>query len=200
MRLTLRTLLAYLDDILDETDAQELEKKIDESEMATKLAQRIRQIVGQTRLDTPALEAEGLDGDANAVAEYLDNTLSLDDVPEFERLCLNSDVHLGEVAACHQILTLILGEPAATTAELRERIHQIGQSTAAVSSTATIEETATIENSSSSLPFDEETAEDPSPSEQVEKPAYDSDEHWTSAPDYLKRPRRTLWKRVGLAA
>ena len=125
MRLTLRTLLAYLDDILDETDAQELEKKIDESEMATKLAQRIRQIVGQTRLDTPALEAEGLDGDANAVAEYLDNTLSLDDVPEFERLCLNSDVHLGEVAACHQILTLILGEPAATTAELRERIHQI---------------------------------------------------------------------------
>ena len=200
MRLTLRTLLAYLDDILDETDAQELEKKIDESEMATKLAQRIRQIVGQTRLDTPALEAEGLDGDANAVAEYLDNTLSLDDVPEFERLCLNSDVHLGEVAACHQILTLILGEPAATTAELRERIHQIGQSTAEVSSTATIEETATIEDSSSSLPVDEETAEGPSPSEQAEKPAYDSDEHWTSAPDYLKRPRRTLWKPVGLAA
>ena len=200
MRLTLRTLLAYLDDILDETDAQELEKKIDESEMAAKLAQRIRQIVGQTRLDTPALEAEGLAGDANAVAEYLDNTLSLDDVPEFERLCLNSDVHLGEVAACHQILTLILGEPAATTAELRERIHRIGQSTAAVSSTATIEETGTIEDSSSSLPVDEETAEGPSPSEQAEKPAYDSDEHWTSAPDYLKRPRRTLWKPVGLAA
>jgi|GEM_PF-1472175 len=194
MRLTLRTLLAYLDDILDEIDAQELEKKIDESEMATKLAQRIQQIVGQTRLDTPALEAEGLDGDANAVAEYLDNTLSLDDVPEFERLCLNSDVHLGEVAACHQILTLILGEPAATTAELRERIHQIGQSTAEVSSTAT------IEDSSSSLPVDEEIDEAPSPSEQAEKPAYDSDEHWTSAPGYLKRPRRTLWKPVGLAA
>ena len=125
MRLTLRTLLAYLDDILDETDARELQKKIDESEMATQLVHRIRQIVGQTRLDSPALEAEGTGADANSVSEYLDNTLPADEVPEFERICLDSDVQLGEVAACHQILTIVLGEPAEITPRLKDHVYKL---------------------------------------------------------------------------
>lgn len=197
MRLTLRTLLAYLDDILDESDARELEKKIDESEMATKLVHRIRQIVGQTRLDAPSLEADGLGSDANTVAEYLDNTLPVDDVPEFERLCLDSDVHLGEVAACHQILTIILGEPAATTTDLKKRIYQLKDSASTVQPPIAAALDARIDE-----PQGDEV-EAPTPSslvDQAAKPAYDSDEHWTSAPDYLKRPRRSIWKPVGIAA
>ena len=99
MRLTLRTLLAYLDEILEAEDAQELQHKIKESEVASKLAHRIRHVIGQLRGDAPTPMAEGLGKDANSVAEYLDNTLPAEKIAEFERICLESDGHLAEVAA-----------------------------------------------------------------------------------------------------
>ncbi|MCP4194519.1 MAG: hypothetical protein GY768_28260 [Planctomycetaceae bacterium] len=202
MRLTLRTLLAYLDDILDESDARELQQKIDESEMATQLVHRIRQIVGQTRLDSPALDAAGSDGDANAVSEYLDNTLAADTVPEFERYCLDSDVQLGEVAACHQILTLVLGEPAEITPQLREQIYKLNEKP----SDEQIEPVAATRPAEMEAGTNTEEAIDdlniePIAEIQASEPAtYDSDEHWTSAPDYLRKPESGMWKPVGIAA
>ena len=125
MRLTLRTLLAYLDDILDPADADELGSKVRESDFASGLVHRIRSVTGRLRLSAPPVEGRGLGADANSVAEYLDNTLPADRIPEFEKVCLESDMHLAEVASSHQVLTLVLGEPAHVDLNLRNRIHNL---------------------------------------------------------------------------
>lgn len=136
MRLTLRTLLAFLDGILDADDQNDIGEKVKESEYATQLVHRTRDVVRRMRLEAPELTGTGVCHDPNSVAEYLDNTLAPEQIAEFERICLESDVHLAEVGSCHHVLTMILGEPANVDPTSRERMYQLGSTNPEIASAA----------------------------------------------------------------
>jgi hypothetical protein len=125
LRLTLRTLLAYLDDTLEPAQAKLIGQKIAESEQARELIERIKTVTRRRRITTPAADDPGGKLDPNTVGEYLDNTVSPERAAEVEEICLASDAHLAEVAACHQILSLILGEPALVPAPARQRMYGV---------------------------------------------------------------------------
>lgn len=140
MRLTLRTLLAYVDDILEPSQAKEIGAKIAESGFASSLMNRIQDVMRRRRLTAPDLEGPGSGLDPNNVAEYIDNVLPPDKVADVEKVCLESDVHLAEVAASHQILTAALGEPVQVRHQSREHMYALGppgQSAAGQSSETT---------------------------------------------------------------
>jgi hypothetical protein len=124
MRLTLRTLLAYLDDILPPQQAREIGMKVADNAAAQELIGRIRQVTRRRRLTTPEMTGSAeTNVDPNVVAEYLDNALPPERIEELEKLCLESDVNLAEVAACHQILTVILGQPARVPPTAYQRMY-----------------------------------------------------------------------------
>lgn len=125
MRLTLRTLLAYLDSNLPADQADELEQKIRQSEPAQQLIARIREVQQRIRLGAPSVHGRGTGGDPNSVAEYLDNRLRSEKTAEIEKICIESDMQLAEVAACHQILSQILGKPLQSPHELRQRLYAL---------------------------------------------------------------------------
>ena len=142
MRLTLRALLAYLYNVLEPAEAEEFAGKVQESPVASGLVQRIRGITHKVRMNSPKIDAKGLTDDANNVAEYLDNNLADDRVADFERTCLESDMHLAEVASSYQILTMVLGKPAEVPAKLRERVYGLPAEEGDVHAPAREEESA----------------------------------------------------------
>jgi hypothetical protein len=134
MRLTLRTLLAYLDDTLDPVLARQIGEKVAESDTARELMERIKKVTHRRRLTTPEMAGDPVVAvDPNQVADYLDNVIPEDQIGELEKLCLESDVNLAEVAACHQILAVILGEPAQVPPTAYERMYGLVPGTKAAS-------------------------------------------------------------------
>lgn len=123
MQLTLRTLLAWLDDKLPPSEVREIGKQVAEVDYAKKLVDRIHKVTRQRRLTVPP--STGPDAtDPNLVASYIDNELDSELVAEFEKKCLTSDVHLAEVSSVHQILSLI-GQKAKVPYEARLRMYQL---------------------------------------------------------------------------
>ncbi|MFP6765562.1 MAG: hypothetical protein VB858_18180, partial [Planctomycetaceae bacterium] len=105
---------------------KEIGAKVNESGYASMLVNRIREVMRRRRLTAPDVAGPEMGLDPNHVSEYLDNTLGPDAVADVEKVCLDSDVHLAEVAASHQILTLVLGEPVDVPVSTRERMYAFG--------------------------------------------------------------------------
>ncbi|MEZ6063062.1 MAG: hypothetical protein R3C19_22180 [Planctomycetaceae bacterium] len=122
MRLTLRTLLAYLDDRLSPVNAREIGQKITTSPFATELADRIKDVVRKRRLSGPGPQRKVID--ANLIAEYLDDQLTPELVALIEKEILSSDFSLAEVAASHQILGL-LKDNVELDSRVRERLYAL---------------------------------------------------------------------------
>ncbi len=193
MRLTLRTLLAYLDGLLDPKDADELGKKIEESEYATSLVHRIRDAMRRLRLGAPSLTDRGPGLDPNTVAEYLDNTLTSERVSDFEKVCLESDIHLAKVASCHQILTLVLGEAAEVEPVSRERMYQLteAQGQAAPPLPRSVEQPPALPGATAAPQLD---LGEPGPAGRKARPR-------PTVPEYLREPRRKpAWVSIAAAA
>jgi hypothetical protein len=125
MRLTLRTLLAYRDGMLEAKDAATLEQKLRESTTARQISQRIDQSIHNPKLAPIPLDAKDFGFDLNQMAEYLDDTIPTDQIPDFERRCLENNALLSEVGSCHQILTHALTQSVEISDDLRERIHRL---------------------------------------------------------------------------
>jgi hypothetical protein len=116
MRLTVRTLLAWMDQVLAPDDQRALAEKVEASPVARKLAERARAVVTRGGLGAPQPDGRGLADDPNTAAEFLDNVLAGDRLEAFERVCVESDIHLAEAAACHRLLAEFTREPAAAAA------------------------------------------------------------------------------------
>ena len=123
MRLTLRTLIAWLDDTLTPVEVKAIGHQVSESPVAKELIERIHRVTRQRRLTVPP--DSGADGvDPNVVASYLDSQLSDEGINDFEKKCLTSDVHLAEVASVHQILSMI-GHKAKVPADAKGRMYRL---------------------------------------------------------------------------
>jgi len=195
MRLTLRTLLAYLDDLLEAGQSREIGEKISESGYASTLVDRIREVMRRRRLTAPDPKSPNSGLDTNSIAEYLDNTLEPDAVADVEKVCLDSDVHLAEVAASHQILTLVLGEPVDVPTRTRERMYALGPTTKPIKSSTLVDEEGDSQfdsDTSVTIPSHPAAKESKSPSDT------NGETFTKTIPDYLKPV--PLWRRMAPVA
>lgn len=123
MRLTLRTLLAWLDDTLPPSQVREIGKQVAESPYTRDLIERIHRVSRQRRHTVP--RSTGPEAtDPNIVASYVDNELDPEQLAEYEKKCLTSDVNLAEVASVHQILSL-LGQKVHVPPEAKTRMYHL---------------------------------------------------------------------------
>jgi hypothetical protein len=122
MRLTLRTLLAYRDQVLGSKDAAILEQRLRESQTARTISERISYLLENPIAPPLAVDVKEFGFDPNDVASFLDDAMPADRVTEMERKCLDNPSLLTEVASCHQILAKAIRAPSQASSGLRKRM------------------------------------------------------------------------------
>lgn len=152
LKLTLRTLLAWLDDALPPEEARNIGQKVSESPVARELIARIKKVSRSRRITIPAVSGPDAT-DPNLVAAYLDNALPPEQLTEYEERCLKSEIHLSEAASCHQILSM-LGQKAKVPGEARFRMYRLIRGRDAVSQepTAASQEVPPAEPAAAPIP------------------------------------------------
>jgi len=144
MRLTLRTLLGWIDGVLPPEEHQLIGGMVAGSKVATHLAERIREGAACGGTEVPLTGGPAIADDPNRVAEYLDNTLLSEHLAAFERLCIESRPHLEEVATCHGMLAEMyrapkpVRMPSEQRSVLRQRIRRSMNSLAVASHVAAV--------------------------------------------------------------
>jgi len=181
-------MLAHLDGILDQADHEEMSRKIAESEFATDLANRIADCTKRLRLPAPKLLGKGTALDPNTVAEYLDSTLPAERIPDFEKVCLESDVHLAEVAACHHVLTMIVHQPAQFDPQSRQRMYALASREAAAVPASAAAVGGSLARNSADSPSFETTTSGGQPARPT--PAAETPQRKSEVPDYLREGAR----------
>ena len=111
MRLTLRTLLGWIDGVLPPEEHYVIGVMVADSKVATRLADRIREGAAHGSMEVPLTGGPAIADNPNSVAEYIDNTLLSEHLEAFERLCIESRPHFEEVAACHGCSPKCIGPP-----------------------------------------------------------------------------------------
>ena len=111
MRLTLRTLLGWIDGVLPPEEHYVIGVMVADSKVATRLADRIREGAAHGSMEVPLTGGPAIADNPNSVAEYIDNTLLSEHLEAFERLCIESRPHFEEVAACHGMLAEMYRAP-----------------------------------------------------------------------------------------
>ena len=125
MRLSLRTLLAFEDNVFDVEQHRRLEQLLPTDINAEATLQRMRSVVRNPSLGVPGLVDHQEELDPNYVAEYLDHQMPGSIQDKFETYCLSADKYLAEVASVHHILSNVLGEPARTSRECRIQCYDV---------------------------------------------------------------------------
>ncbi|WP_397571118.1 hypothetical protein [Schlesneria sp. T3-172] len=184
MRLTLRTLLAYLDDVLEPADTKIIGQKIQESPVAQVLVSRIREVMRRRRLKAPDVSGPEIGIDPNIVSQYLDTTLPPELYADVERVLLSSDELLAEVAACHQVLPVWLANPIELSNESRESLYALGPVDASSQLNVPAEKgVASRSRTPESISIRNGVA---NPARGAATHSHDVDESVKTVPDYLK--------------
>jgi hypothetical protein len=110
---------------LDPKEAALLEEKIKESSTAQQISQRIETGMRNRKIAPIPVDAREFGFEANLVAEFLDDTIPMETLPDMERKCLENNTLLIEIGSCHQILSRAISVPASIPASLRQRIREL---------------------------------------------------------------------------